>query len=56
MHYDADLESAIDRAGRSQVFLEIIRLGWGDCVAPPKNVWWEAVRIVEMARERSLDL
>jgi len=40
-----NLEAAIDKAGRDEVFLSARALGWDS--APPEWVWWEIVRTIE---------
>lgn len=46
---DTDLENAIDKAGRTDVFA--LASGWADEIAPPKWIWWAAVRAVENLKE-----
>ena len=41
---DAELEAAIDRAGRDRVFALVQAAGWPPGVLVPKFVWWGAVR------------
>jgi len=44
---DEELESAIDRVGRAQVFSMAKAYGWSSQDSPPKYVWWEIVRQIE---------
>lgn len=39
----ADLEAAIDAAGRSRVFARANAAGWFPPDAPPDFVWWSIV-------------
>ena len=50
--FDAELEAAIDRAGRDRVFAIVRASGWtsGDYV--PTFVWWEAVRLASQRNEQ----
>lgn len=40
---DKNLERAIDRAGREQVFTRAYEYGWGPYDLPPKWVWYGIV-------------
>ena len=47
---DAELEAAIDLAGRDRVFTLVRAAGWTAGHAVPKFVGWDAVRSVERDR------
>lgn len=46
---DDDLEAAIERVGREDVFGAARAAGWYGA-SPPKWVWWEIVRELEAKR------
>ena len=50
---DANLEAAIENAGRARVFSIIQSHGWEAGTPLPKWMWWEAVRIANSAAERN---
>jgi hypothetical protein len=44
---DAELETAIDKAGRDRVFARARSLGWSVANTPEKWVWWGIVHELE---------
>lgn len=51
MTTNAPLENAISRAGRDKVFAVVRAAGWSFGDSIPEFVWWEAVRMIEKAKE-----